>query len=219
MKLNSFGTAVFSGFLALTALSTAAQAGPTYTFNTSEGVQPSNAGLITITQNDANSVIVSVDLASGYGFLNTGGPHTPFAFQLSGSGTLSISFTSPLNGSYADGTFSLNTAGGSNTPFGAFNVAIDSSAGNGSGKAFYNDLVFTLTRTGGLSTDDFVKNASGAYFSADLTDGKNTGAQAWKGRTTTDVPPPNNPVPEPLTLALFGAGLAGLAATRRRHKA
>jgi len=28
-----------------------------------------------------------------------------------------------------------------------------------------------------------------------------------------------NPAPEPITLALFGAGLAGLAATRRRRKA
>ncbi len=218
MKLNSFATAFFSGFLAVTALSTTALAGPTYTFGVSEGTQAADVGLITITQSSANSVIVNVNLQSGYGFLNTGGPHTPFAFQLAGSGTLSVSFSSPLNGVYPDGTFSLNTAGGSNTPYGSFNVAIDSSAGNGSGKAFYNDLVFTLTRTGTLDTSDFVQNASGAYFSADLTDGSSTGAQAWKGRTTLDVPPPNT-VPEPLTLALFGAGLAGLAATRRRRKA
>jgi hypothetical protein len=63
---------------------TAALAGPTYTFTTSDGVQPSNVGTITLTQFNATTVDVLVDLAdttlplSRYGFINTGGPHTPF---------------------------------------------------------------------------------------------------------------------------------------------
>jgi hypothetical protein len=180
-------------------------------YNVSEGIQPANVGTITLTQNDANSVIVSVDLLDGYGFLNTGGPHTPFAFNLTASaGVLSISpFSTPLNGVFADGTFSLNTSGGSNTPFGIFGVALDSSAGNGSSNAYFGDLLFTLSRTTGLTIADFVPNADGYYFSADLTDGKNTGAQAWKV----------SQVPIPAALPLFLTALAALSLMLRRGRA
>jgi hypothetical protein len=61
------------------------------------------------------------------------------------------------------------------------------------------------------SQRNFISNGS-AYFSADLTNGNNTGAQAWNlrtGGTTTTA------VPEPLTLSLFGAGLAGAFVARR----
>jgi len=218
MRLANSTSLPVLAFMALMALPTAALAGPIYTFGASSGTQPSNVGAITLTQNGANAVDVNVDLInSTYGFLNTGGPHTPFAFNLVGAGALSIAFTTPVAGTYAFGVFNLNTAGGSNVPFGAFGVAIDDSAGNGSGKAYYGDLLFTLTRVGGLSTDDFIANGSGAYFSADLTDGSNTGAQAWMTRSTTRITVTE--VPEPLTLSLFGAGFAGIAALRRSRKA
>ncbi|MBN9577588.1 MAG: PEP-CTERM sorting domain-containing protein [Alphaproteobacteria bacterium] len=225
MKFSQFAGLAVGG--AMTLLSATAFAGPTYTFNLSSGVQPNNVGTITLTQVDSDSVTVNLDLISTvYGVLNTGGPHTPFTFNLASTTGLSIDFISPAGGTYTTGsngpyTFSLNTSGGSNTPFGSFSVAIDSSAGNGSGKAYYNDLTFTLKRTGGLSTDDFLANSKGAYFAADLTDGKNTGAQAWNDRTKVDEPPPPpTGVPEPLTLSLLGAGLAGMAAfSRRKRKA
>jgi hypothetical protein len=204
------------GVVAAMAFSTAALAGPTYTFSTSEGVQPADVGMITLTQLTANSVQVLVDLKTvTYGFMNSGGPHTPFAFNLTGSGTLSIDFTTPDDGIYSKGAFSLNTAGGGATPFGVYGIAIDDSAGNGSVNAYYGDLLFTLTRTGGLSTDDFVANSLGYYFAADLTDGRSTGSQAWKLRDPST--PPTN-VPEPLTLSLVGAGLIGTAALRRKSK-
>lgn len=181
-------------------------------FDVSEGVQPANVGKITLTQSGANSVIVSVDLLDGYGFLNTGGPHTPFAFNLTPSaGGLSISnFSTPLNGVYAFGTFSLNTGGGDNTPFGSFGVALDSTAGNGSGNAYFGDLLFTLSRTTGLTLADFVPNGDGYYFSADLTDGNNTGAQAWKEVSQ---------VPIPAALPLFLTALAALGLFARRRRA
>jgi len=212
----NFAKACVAGAIAALGMAAPAWAGPTYVFSTSVGTQPSDVGVITITQDGANSVDVLVDLLnSSYGFLNTGGPHTPFAFNLSGSGALSIAFTSPAGppaGHYAHGTFSLNTAGGDNAPYGTFGVAIDDSAGNGSGNAYYGDLAFTLTRSGGLSTDNFISNGS-AVFTADLTNGESTGAQAWR----VGIDPPAR-VPEPLTLSMFGAGLAGAAAIRRRNK-
>src|SRR5215831_15830840 len=196
-------------------------AGPTRTFSISEGTQPSNVGVITLTQVNSTTVDVLVDLIDTtqpvpqYGFVNTGGPHTPFAFTLSGTESgVSATFIQPANGLYAFGLFSISTTNGGDTPFGTFGVSIDSTAGNGSANAYFGDLEFQLTRTSGLDTMDFITNAAidpgsagPAYFAADLTNGPggNTGAQAWK----TEY---HGRVPEPATLGLTGAGLLTLFA-------
>src|SRR6516165_10225531 len=82
-------------------------AGPTYVFTTSEGVQPSNVGTITLTQVNGTTVDVLVDLIDTtlpppeYGFVNTGGPHTPLAFTLAGTKTgVSATFIDPPGGVY-----------------------------------------------------------------------------------------------------------------------
>lgn len=216
-----------TSFLAAAALAfsaASALAGPTYTFSTSIGTQPSNVGIITLTQVDATTVTVSVDLsdttlpAPQYGFINTGGPHTPFAFTIAGAETgVTASFITPAAGAFSFGLLSLNLGGGDNTPYGNFGIAIDSSAGNGSGQAYYGDLVFNLIRASGLSTDDFIRNGDtdcaggGCYFSADLTNGSATGAQAWYTRTTTEVPVPG-------VLGLLGMSLVGLGMAARRRR-
>jgi len=227
-KIKSIITLAVAATIGLSA--TFAMAGPLYTFSVSQGTQPTNVGIITLTQVDFDSVQIGVDLLDGYGFVNTGGPHTPLAFNLNGSGALSITpFTTPLNGVYASGVFSLNTGGGDNTPYGSFGIALDSSAGNGSGAGYYGDLLFTLNREGGLDTDDFVRNVDndpivdGSYFSADLSncapdatscpDFGPTGAQAWSDRRI-----PTTQIPLPSTLALLGLPLAGLALSRRKKK-
>jgi hypothetical protein len=215
--------ALMAGGLLLFAAS--AFAGPIYTFTTSQGVQPSNVGTVALTQVNDTTVDVLVDLADTtlplprYGFVNTGGPHTPFAFTLAGAESgVSATFFQPAGGIYAFGIFSLSTDNGGATPFGTFGISIDSTAGNGTSNAYFGDLEFKVTRTSGLSTDDFILNtaidpgSSGpAYFAADLTDGiGNTGSQAWITRSTTNVP-------EPSSLTLFGTLLSALAFTRRRR--
>src|SRR5262245_36573501 len=116
----------------LTMAAAPAFAGPIYTFTTSVGSQPSNVGTITLTQIDSTSVDVLVDLADTslplpqYGFINSGGPHTPFAFTLAGTETgVSATFIQPPNGVYTFGLFSLSTADGGATPYGTFGISIN----------------------------------------------------------------------------------------------
>lgn len=183
----------------------------TITFTTSVGVQPSDVGIITLTQVNANTVDVLLDLKnSTYGIMNSGGPHTPFVFNLAGSQTgITANFIQPAGGTYTFGIFTLNLSGGDATPYGTYGIAIDDSAGNGSSKAYFGDLEFDLTRTGGLLVTDFVTNSDGYYFAADLTDGNNTGSQAWNTRST-NVPDSG------ATALLLGAALTGIGLIRRK---
>src|SRR5262249_11755974 len=128
-------------------------------------------------------------------------------------GGISANFLQPSGGTYTFGIFSLSTGGGSDTPYGTYGIAINSTAPNGSGNAYYGDLQFDVTRDlahGGLSTNDFISNGT-AVFAADLTDGSNTGSQMW-----LDGVDPPAPVPEPSTFVLLGTALSGLVVVRRR---
>jgi len=214
---------------------TAALAGPTYTFalNSSDVSQlNTDIGTITLTQHGTNAVDILVDLnpqgtGATYGFVNTGGSHTPFAFNLASTSDLSISFTQPNEGKFTNsGNFSfiLNTAGGSATPYGSFLVALDiNPVQNGSNTGYFGDLAFTLTRSeigATLSTDEFFSNGS-AYFAADISNNENgghTGTVAATTRTEVGLVGTQADLPEPASFMMLGAGLLGLGAARRRKR-
>ncbi len=71
---------------------------------------------------------------------------------------------------------------------------------------------------GGLDTNDFVRNldnapiVGGSYFSADLSDGRNTGAQAWAIRSN------GTRLPEPGTVGLLMLSLLGAVAVTKRRR-
>ena len=227
MTLGYLRATIIGGILAASvtaALATPIGTTETFSVSMSNAGNPTNVGVITLKQISATSVQIFADLIPTYGFLNTGGPHTPFAFDLNVSGGLSISsWITPVGGTAPNGSFTLNTSGGQATPYGTFNTSLDYSGGNGSSHDYVGDLNFVLDRTGGLDLTNFISvlgndNVTHSYFAADITNGgAQTGSQAWGTFTTTPPSTPRDvPVPEPMTVSLFVAGLLGVGAVRRR---
>jgi len=193
---------------ALFALAAPAQAITVYSLNVTSapamGLGP--FGTVSLTQNGANEVDIEVALAAGFGFVNTGGPHTSFAFNLDVSG-ISINVTTPLVPSF--NALAPATA----TPFGNFSNGLNLDAQNGGAGAYYGLLDFQVTRAGGISLADFIANDLGYLFAADViaADGITTGSVASNQPLV-----PGIPEPETYALMLAGLGVIGFMARRRR---
>jgi hypothetical protein len=200
------------------------------TWQGSGTVTGNDFGTVVLTQDGAN-VDVSLTLASGNGFVNTGAGDA-LLFDLKGISSIRITglttgFTA-LNpgtgGSTKAGSYSGGGVGG------GFNYAIQcSGCGNGGSNILTGPLDFTID---GISLAAFQTSDNGYYFASDICVGTSTrhtddeergGLQCSDtgktGNVTAEFDPPGVPVPEPLTLSLFGAGLAGAFAARRRKKA
>lgn len=202
------------------------------TWRGSGTVSGNDFGTVFLQQIGAN-VEVTVTPASGNGFVNTGAGYS-LLFDLNGISSITIAgVTTGFSASKTTGGITSASSYGSGSIGTDFNYAIQCDAcGNGGSNVQTGPLDFTID---GISLADFQANDNGNYFASDLCIGTITTTSVKKGTTVTTVScggtpgvtgnvtaefdPPTVPVPEPLTLSLFGAGLAGAFAARRRKKA
>lgn len=228
MKLPSYLVHSTATVLAALSLSTAAFAvplGTSYSFaldvaQAKAGLPGTNYGTVTLTQRQ-DAVDVSVALADGFMFANTG-VGAQFAFNLSQDfADADVTLDAATAAHFVFGSASTYNV----TPYGVFTDALLFRSGTKGGLSagLGTPLQFSVTRTG-ISLDAFATSgarnggqAGGYSFAADVgyaPTGKTGGVGAIDHET--DTPPPPTRLPEPMSVALLGLGLCGLAVARRR---
>ncbi len=203
----------------------------TFTLDTwqGSGSQTGPFGTVTLSA-DGSNVDVDVKLAGHDGFVKTGAGDSLDFYLANGSTPLtSIQITGLTTGFTALDTTGGVTTSGSYSAGGAkgFNFAIGcgTACGSGGSNIYTGTLDFTVDN---VTLDNFeatTGNGGGYYFASDICDGTSgtdlvtcsgTPGQTGPVSAESDVAVT---VPEPFTLSLFGAGLAGAAAMRRRKTA
>lgn len=199
--------AIFAGVLAILAsLAGRAEAAMVYSLDviSAPAIGSGSQGTVTLTQIDANRIDVSVNLTDGVKLVNTGGPHTPFVFNLASPATVTIL---PASSDDPAGFFVLSGDQPA-TPFGSFTYGIGYDGRNGGGHGNLGPLVFSVYDATGITYADFIGNAGGFVFAADvLGTGGSTGSVAAV-----------SPVPLPAALPLFGAAVLGAGWRMRRKR-
>lgn len=206
-------------------------------------------GTVTIEELDANSVRVTVSLTDPNSlFVNTGGPHDPFLFNLAAPSSVTVSNTGAQDFFYAgDGSYQATPYGTFIDKIGCCQVWVPAKKktpghwedGNGAVNGKPDDLVFTVYNAGGLTFagvgaqidpitgkltglgtgNQFSSNQGGWWFAADIYDGKTGLTYNVAARDAYSPVTPVAAVPEPATWALMILGFAGAGALLRRRRA
>jgi len=209
------------------------------------GSTPSKAGpfgKVTLTEVDAYTVQVNVILYSPeVAFLNTGGPHEPFLFNLTGDYDVTVqnAMAGGKMQTFYDAGYDSDTSAAPNftaTPFGNFTNKIGCCGdANGAKYDSYPPLNFTVHDTNGITFagagalfdsngklfqlgtgDRFKSNDGGWWFTADLVDNKgNTFNVAARDAFKIK----QGAVPEPASWALMITGFGVIGVGMRRGKA
>lgn len=189
-------------------------------------------------------VDVVVTLNNGATFINTGGPHTPFAYNLDTPTLATFVTPAPIPGSGAKHNpvpapvpgFIGATGPQDATPFGSFSNGISyvietpvlnptpTDAQNGGGHGNPGPLEFRLY---GVTTSDFVDNdpnGPGYFFAADLIACTGLSTSCTTGSFAANIVHITNnvaPVPEASTWAMMIVGFLGLGylGLRQRQRA
>jgi hypothetical protein len=175
-------------------------------------------GTVSLDNNNGGpDVTVTVSLAQGVGFVNTGAGYS-LTWDLNGVSPITVTGLTQGFSLVATtaGTLSANASGSWQ-----YAVSCDQSlCGNGGSKPDTSPLSFTIDN---VSLSDFVANGKNDYFGSDVCIGVVNGKCGSGGVTgvvvATAQTTGTSSVPEPTTIALFGAALGSLVLLRRRHRA
>lgn len=202
-----------------------AQAGIiSYSLNTYYGTNPPSTGAYgTVTlESMTGGVEVTMTPGMNVGFVDTGAGDS-LLWDMSSS---SISITgltagfSVVGGVDTSGTWTVNSANdtihANGTGYWDYAVTCATGACSKGGSGPYTQPFSFFI--GGASLTDFMANAKGNNFASDVCILVEDNGQCAQGSYTGVISGgPSTSVPEPATLALFAAGLAGLAFALRRR--